>query len=149
MEKHIAEELYWRLLEEITHTKNLKSSGESIMLMDKDHVWVWGVRLYAAGLRDYCGQCEREALQDAVAKTNKMASRHDQAKKILLRLGVKDEDEEGFWLKKFQHQLDKSSGKGNYTDRRSFTSNERPILPAGSNTPREGGGIYGTCAAIS
>lgn len=119
--------MYWRSLEKLTQTPGLKAYNSSFIFMDSD-AWIWSVELYRFILEDYCKNLpfDRDFFRQHMMKTNHAASKHNQAKKILALLGIKDEAEEGWWLKQFRYELDKESGKSGSKDKRSFTVSERP-----------------------
>ncbi|MBI3273563.1 MAG: hypothetical protein HYZ69_00290, partial [Candidatus Colwellbacteria bacterium] len=121
------EEQYWKILTEITKISDVKNIA-SFALMDTD-AWIWGVRIYALILRDYCSNppFDKDILRQYIVKTNHILSKHDQARKILTLLGIQDESEEGWWPRQFRRALDAASGKsGKLDNKRSFTPSERP-----------------------
>ena len=127
MESKNLEELYWRTLGELVNLPNIKAYSSSFIFMDAD-AWIWSVRIYKELLRDYCEHLpfDKDILRRHIAATCRTSSKHNQAKKVLALLGIKDEAEEGWWLKKFRYELDQASGKSGNHDKRSFTINERP-----------------------
>ncbi len=125
MEQKVLEEAYWKTLADITKIPDIKNTA-AFTFMDKD-AWIWSVRIYALILHDYCvnPSLDKDMLRRHIVATNRIQSKHNQARTVLAFLGIKDEQEEGWWLKEFRRELDKASGKGGQPDRRSFTPHER------------------------
>lgn len=132
MEPKALEDAYWQTLATITNIKDIRNVPPFIF-MDSD-AWIWGVRMYGIFLRDFCSTVNRSTLRQYIARTNRLQSKHDQAKHILKLLGISDEPEEGWWLKQFRRELDNVSGKSGYPDKRSFTVPERPRFLTGVRT---------------
>lgn len=126
MDQKILEEAYWKILADITKMPDIKNTA-SFTFMDTD-AWIWSVRIYTLLIRDYCANLpfDKNVLRRHIVTTNRISSKHDQARKVLVLLGIEDEQEEGWWFKQFRRELDQVSGKGGQPDRRSFTPGERP-----------------------
>lgn len=126
METKNLENFYWQSLGTLVKLADVKAYSSSFMFMDTD-AWIWSVQIYKELLRDYCKNppFDAEILRRHIAATSRTPSMHQQAKKILALLGIKDEVEEGWWLKKFRYELDQASGKSGNKDKRSFMINER------------------------
>lgn len=126
MDQKILEEAYWKILADITKLSDIKNTA-SFIFMDSS-AWIWSMRIYVLLIRDYCANppFDKNVLRRHIITTNRIPSKHNQAQKILALLGIKDEQEEGWWLKQFRRELDQVSGKGGQPDKRSFTTGERP-----------------------